>query len=65
MGDLAGVSLGELISIDYNWGELHLYSQTIYDTDEKCMKMSTSCAPDIEPDDIDVSDSVSFVWELK
>ncbi|MHC1731948.1 MAG: SIMPL domain-containing protein [Bacteroidales bacterium] len=61
----SGVTLGDLINIDYNWGELHLYSQTRYDMEEKCMEMSSSCAPDIEPDDIDVSDTVSFVWEIK
>lgn len=26
----SGVTLGELVSIDYNWGELHLYSPTHY-----------------------------------
>lgn len=29
------------------------------------MAMSKSYAPDIEPDDIDVSDSVTFVWEIR
>jgi len=61
----SGVSLGELISIDYNWGELHLFSPTRYNLEDKCMSMSESCAPDIEPDDVDVSDTVSFVWEIK
>ena len=28
--ELSGVTLGELVSIDYNWGELHLYSPTHY-----------------------------------
>lgn len=63
----SGVTLGELVSIDYNWGELHLYSPTRYEMDEACM-MRASAAPtamDIEPDDIDVSDSVTFVWEIK
>ena len=26
----SGVTLGELVSIDYNWGELHLHSPTRY-----------------------------------
>lgn len=60
----SGVNLGDLISIDYNWGELHLYSQTKYDMEDKCMSMAESYAPDIEPDDIDVSDTVSFIWEI-
>ena len=63
----SGVTLGELISIDYNWGELHLYSPTRYEMDPPCMaKASTApTAMDIEPDDIDVSDGVTFVWEIK
>ena len=62
----AGVKLGNLISIDYNWGELHLYSQTSYDVmEDKCISMSESYSPEIEPDDIDVSDTVSFAWEIE
>ena len=63
----SGVTLGDLISIDYNWGELHLFSQTQYDMEDACMRMA-SAAPtsiEIEPDDIDVSDSVTFVWEIR
>ena len=62
----SGVTLGDLISIDYNWGELHLFSQTQYDMEDDCMRMA-SAAPtsiEIEPDDIDISDSVTFVWEI-
>ena len=62
----SGVTLGDLISIDYNWGELHLFSQTQYDMEDNCMRMA-SAAPtniEIEPDDIDISDSVTFVWAI-
>lgn len=53
--------------IDYNWGELHLYAPTRYEMEADCL-MKISVAPtamDIEPDDIDVSDSVTFVWEIR
>lgn len=63
----SGVTLGELISIDYSWGELRLFSPTRYGMEDACM-MKASAAPtsiEIEPDDIDVSDSVTFVWEVK
>ena len=63
----SGVTLGELVSIDYNWSELHLFSQTQYDMEDACMRMA-SAAPtsiEIEPDDIDVSDSITFVWEIR
>lgn len=53
--------------IDYNWGELHLYSPTHYEMDPPCMARASAAptAMDIEPDDIDVSDSVTFVWEIR
>ena len=63
----SGVTLGELVSIDYNWSEPHLYSPTRYEMEADCL-MKISAAPtdmDIEPDDIDVSDSVTFVWEIR
>ena len=63
----SSVTLGSLVSIDYSWGELHLYSPTHYEIAERCIPMP--CAADhdieIEPDDIDVSDSVTFVWEIE
>ena len=63
----SGVTLGELDSIDYNWSELHLYSLTHYEMDPPCMARASAAptAMDIEPDDIDVSDSVTFVWEIR
>lgn len=60
----AGVRLGELVSIDYNWGEIHLYSQTNYE--DSCMSGAPNEGAhiDIEPDNIDVQDTVTFVWEI-
>jgi len=29
------------------------------------MAMSKSCVPEIEPDDIDLSDTATFIWEIK
>lgn len=57
-----------LLSIDYNWGELNVYSNTRYDMAEDCLvaPMMARCAEiDIEPDDIDISDTATFVWEIK
>ena len=65
--DASGVELGELLSIDYNWGELNIVSHTEYMLEEKCMAMPVGGLADIdiEPDDIDVSDTATFVWEIK
>ena len=64
----SGNTLGQLLNIDYNWGELNVFSRTTYDVEDciqPLMAMSKCAAPEIEPDDIDVSDTVSFTWEMK
>ena len=61
-----GTLVGELVNIDYNWGELNIYSRTSYDMEDTCMKACAE-APyslDIEPDDIDATDTVTFVWQI-
>lgn len=60
----AGAELGDLLQIDYTWGEIHLFSPTnvLYSQD---VVYSESRMPELEPDDIDVSDSATFVWSLK
>ena len=64
--EASGVNLGQLLSIDYNWGELNIYSQTDYCLEEKCLSLPVDALADmeIEPDDIRVNDSVTFVWEI-
>lgn len=62
----SGVSLCRLLSVNYSFGELQLYSPTRYETENSCM-MKACAVPSsiaIEPDDIDISDSVTFVWEI-
>ena len=64
----AGVKLGEIKRIDYNWSEHHLYSQTEYLLTESAAEYLESpkrLAMDIEPDDIDVSDSVTVIWSME
>lgn len=61
----SGVALGELLSIDYNWGELNVCSDTQYNLAEDCMAAPMMARGiDIVPDDVDVSDTVTFVWEI-
>ena len=63
----SGNALGQLLNIDYNWGELNVYSRTSYEVEDciqPLMAMSKCSAPEIEPDDIDVSDTVAFTWEM-
>lgn len=60
----SGAKLGELLSIDYNWGELHLYSATDYDVEGKCMMLSAADDMDIEPEEIKARDTATFEWEI-
>jgi uncharacterized protein YggE len=61
----SGAVLGELLSISYNWAELDIYSHTNYDYCEGEQRMMTcKSAIDIQPEAVDVSDGVTFVWEI-
>lgn len=60
----SGAKLGELLSIDYNWGELHLYSDTDYDVEGKCMTLGAADDMDIEPEEIKARDTATFAWEI-
>ena len=60
----SGAKLGELLSIDYNWGELHLYSATDYDVEGKCMMSGAADDMDIEPEEIKARDTATFAWEI-
>ena len=58
----SGSKLGELLSIDYDWSELHFYSEVNLRSD---MLLEASALPEIEPEEIEVGDTVRFVWEIK
>lgn len=69
----AGSKLGQLISIDYNWEERELFSNSRFlgDTSplpylaNEPLKAMMSPEPiDIRPEDITVTDSAMFVWEI-
>ena len=62
----AKVNLGQLLAINYSWGELHLFSDTSY---ECCEYHSSELGRfntfgDISPGDIKVQDTVTLVWEI-
>ena len=63
----SGCELGRLFSIDYNVNKLNLVSETRYameDGIQPLMAMNKRSVPEIEPDDIHVSDTVTFTWEI-
>jgi uncharacterized protein YggE len=63
----SGVTLGAINRIDYNWSDVHLYSNTDYMLCEAAADYG-SAAPkmmDIEPEDINVSDTVTVAWAIE
>ncbi len=65
--EASGVKLGELLSINYNWGELNIVSKTNYMLKQDCICTAPGVLENmnIEPDNIDISDTATFVWEIR
>lgn len=65
----AGVKLKNIETIDYSWGHIDFEIQPM----NRMLASETCCASmagnsydmDIEPDDIDVSDTVTVIWEIE
>ncbi len=66
--EAAGVKLGDIVTIDYSWGEITFLAEPMARNmklaDECCM-YEDSYDMDIEPDDINVSDTVTVVWQIE
>ena len=62
----AGVALKDIQSIDYSWGEIdfEVRPMLLEDTSGSMMAPTGSYKMDIEPDDIEISDTVTVVWEI-
>lgn len=60
----SGVKLGTLLSIDYNWNEPNLRSVSGFSVRSAAVN-EPSVAPEcIDPEEIRVSDTATFVWEI-
>ena len=63
----AGLKLGEIQSVDYSWGEINFECRPMDRELKLCeyaIPGSDSYDMDIEPDDIEVQDTVTVVWEI-
>lgn len=60
----SGKSLGELISIDYNWAEIDVISRSSYAVAAAPNMLREAAVPEFTPDDIESRDSVTFIWEI-
>lgn len=60
------VELGSILNIDYSWHEINFEVAPL----DRAMYCKAAAAPsksfdmDIEPDDINVSDTVTVIWEI-
>ncbi len=67
--EAVGVEIGEVITIDYSWGEVDFVVNPMNNLMESCVSYKCEDASsydiDIEPDDIDVSDTVTVVWSIR
>ena len=68
LSGVAGLRLGDIQAVDYSWGEVDF---EVRNTNALCCNENLACelSPsydlDIEPDDIDVEDTVTVVWEIQ
>ena len=64
----SGVKLGDLLEINYSWGELSIISDTEYHGDFDYMALpAKNCypGPAFTPEDIDIKDTATFVWAIE
>ena len=64
-----GVTLKDIQSIDYSWGEIEFEVSPMNRLMKDCAPVPADCEDacfdmDIEPDDIEVTDTVTVVWEI-
>lgn len=57
--EASNVKLGKLLSIDYSWREISFETGVKYSAFE-----AHGAEFDMQPDDISISDTVEFVWEI-
>lgn len=62
----SGVTLGELVNIDYSWNDISIHSPSVYSEQLRGVgAVAKAAMPEFEPEDIKSSDSATFVWEIK
>lgn len=67
LADAANVELGDIVTIDYSWGEISFVSEPIQNFAFASAEQTTGRTRydiDIEADDIDVTDTVTVIWNI-
>ncbi len=69
LAQAAGVELGEIVTIDYSWGDKAFEEVTMRRNVSMVLAQGECRAKsynmDVEPEDINVSDTVMVVWKIK
>ena len=60
-----GVELGEVINIDYSWMHVDIMSRNYSAVECDAMMLSGSVKMSMEPDDIELEDSVTVIWVIE
>ena len=63
LADASDVLLGDIIKVDYSWGKIELSSEPM--KGEVIPEFLLKSKMDIVPDNINVNDTVTIVWEIK
>lgn len=63
--EAAGVTLGDIVTIDYSWGELEIYSQPWNVMKHDVLECAGGSDFNFEASDINLQDTVTVVWEIK
>jgi uncharacterized protein YggE len=68
LAEAAGTDLGSIMTIDYSWGVIDFVTRPMNRLAEPAMAygaaMEDSYEMDIEPENIEVEDTVTVIWEL-
>ena len=70
LASASGVELGDILNVDYSWGEMQIYNRTadrmtFGGYNAKAAMTEESFDMDIEADDINLQDTVTVIWEIK
>lgn len=63
LAEASGVTLGEMVRIDYSFVEIRARSMS-YEFGDYDMVAADSPAPDVEPEALDAEEGVAIVWEI-
>ena len=62
----SGVTLGQLQRIEYDWHDVSAYSRSAVSADRAAMPMMKNAfRADMTPEEIELSDSAAFIWEIE